>query len=771
MARLSPVQVACLLTILLVTSVGQCQEARAARNIRFADIPSGEFIMGNDDAPLWDQKPAHRVTLTKHFRISLNEVTLEEYREFRPDWTLASPDGFVWGVSWFDAVAFCNWLSAELGEPCRLPTEAEWEYVCRSASRFGVENMQNDVREWCGDFYGDYSPHATKDPVGVSWGLCRVARGGVLDELDGKFECLPRSEYDQPSYRAGVPPLFGATGEVAAAHGAHHIGFRVVQGEMPKTSPLTFERPFIQQGVKDTVQEARLGPDPSIPFLRKRYLLPSPPETETSPRKLQELQERTNAAGLDPSFRGHNHSPALEVCDNGDILMVVFTSYTEYEPEMSLIGSRLRFGAENWDMPSRVVDCPGMCDNTPLLWNDNGRLYLFWAWSRAYGAFPFQWISSDDSGATWSEAMFPHFLTTPGPHSRQPINRAFRTSDGTIYLPSDAVGGSSVLWASRDNMKTWFDTDGRSAGRHTVYCELRNRNLLAMGGKNTDIDGYMPKAVSSDAGKTWQVEKSPFPSLASNQRPSLLRLKSGRLFFASDFQKREGIRPAGATETGSFVALSDDDGETWRFKKLPGTQEHESGPEFFNSLPGATTLGYSVARQAPNGLIHLLTTMNRPCLHFEMNEAWILSEKNESIADAELMANTAHSIKQIEEHVEYYPDGRRRAAWSSGIGDDGRYLLHGRETCYYPDGKRKYRANYQLGSKIGQETLWRPDGTKQWEWHHKEDGFSTWTQWWDTGKKKSESTWKNFEAVGIARTWDRSGVLCREIDMTALGTP
>lgn len=50
-------------------------------------------------------------------------------------------------------------------------------------------------------------------------------------------------------------------------------------------------------------------------------------------------------------------------------------------------------------------------------------------------------------------------------------------------------------------------------------------------------------------------------------------------------------------------------------------QPHEK-PEYAHEPP---TLGYSVLRQAPNGLIPLITTMNTPCLHFEFNEAWLIT--------------------------------------------------------------------------------------------------------------------------------------------------
>ncbi len=763
-----------ILFVLIFSALGDAVENPiAAQEVAVADIPAGKFIMGNDTGPIWDQKPAHPVEITQAFRISVTEITLEQFQAFCPGWRCASADGLVRGVRWHDAVAYCQWLSNATGKEWRLPTEAEWDYVCRSAGVFGVRNMTNEVREWCMDWYGPYGADAAVNPPGAASGQARVVRGGVLDWLDGKFECLPVSEYSQPAYRAGAAPGFGLVYgggtpghyEDGALPGAHNIGFRVVEAAAPSAPQAPRETPFMQLGVKDTLPVALQGPAPDQPYFRKRPLLPTPPESEPNRAKMAEFQKCIDAAGLHPSFRGHNHSPALEVCDNGDVLLSIFTSYSEYEPEMSLMGSRLRFGADAWDMPSPMVDFPGFCDNTPLLWKDQGNVYLFWAWTRAEGGFPFQWVVSRDHGATWSEVRFPNFTGRIGPHSKQPINRAFRAMDGTVYVPSDAVGGSSVLWASKDNLKTWLDTRGRSAGRHTVYCELKDASILALGGKNTDIEGYMPKAISSDGGKTWQVSKSSFPALAVNQRPSLIRLQSGRLFYAGDYQKWEGVRPADATDAGSFVALSEDDGVTWRRKKLPGAQEHENGPRFFKGLPGATTLGYSVARQAPNGVIHLITTMNRPSLHFEMNEAWILSEEGLAPGEERITANTAQKIRNIRQYRETYPDGSTKHVWHAGMGDDGRYLLHGRETWFFPNGQKQYSARHALGCKTGRETLWRSDGKKQWEWEHTGDGLSQWTQWWDNGSRKAESQWKSFCAVGMARTWDRSGALSTEMDM------
>lgn len=518
---------------------------------------------------------------------------------------------------------------------------------------------------WTG--YGDYSAEDQTDPVGPENGMARVIRGIVMDVVSGKLDA---DDYVHPSNRSGIAPAFGHQPGDMNDSGKHHIGFRILQAPMPSTAPGKYTPSYAQQGVKQGAECVKQTPDADKPYFRKRYMLPTPLENSK--------QEIIDAAGFPLSFRGHNHSPGLEVCPNGDVLLIIYTSYREYEPEVSLIASRLRFGAEEWDMPATIFDFPGVNDHAPLIWNDDGTLHFFWGNPRLDNAFPFQWTSSEDNGATWDEVKFPHFTNEIGPHSKQPINTALRDGSGTMYVSSDAAGGTSVLWASPDNGETWYDTVGRSAGRHTTYVLLKDDSILGMGGKRSNIDGFMPKAISSDGGKTWNVSKTPFTAMANNQRPSVVRLQSGRLFFASDFQALDGSQPEGITERGALVALSDDEGETWHIKKLVGAQVHEN-PRTAERMQGGT-IGYSAARQAPNGVIHLIATMNNPCLHFEMNEAWILSEDTGEKPDAELMKSTTTSISDVSDFEEKYPGGQVRLAWSAGIGDDGRYLLgHGWE--------------------------------------------------------------------------------------------
>ena len=722
--------------------------------MKLVPIAAGEFTMGSQQPPAnWDEQPRHRVTISAPFLLGEREVTAEQYRQFKPGAPLNDAYApYAAGVSWFDAIAFCEWLGRKEGRSYRLPTEAEWEYAGRAgradgvtwetqsdaANPWGVRNLLSGPVEWCSDWYGEYAAAAAADPGGAAAGWMKVVRGGYLDTPE-KYKPEP---YRRPSNRAGAAPAFGppADGEPnPPKFGLHRIGFRVVLAP-EATKPLTpSPANFARSGVKPASADAQRGPDAARPYFRRRRMLPIPPEDTK--------QEAINRTGLHPSFRDHNHSPGFAVLPNGDALLVIYTSYSEYEPEVSLMAARLRFGAEEWDMPAPFIDTPGANDHAPLLWHDvaSGQLWLFWGNPYAEGHFPFQSITSRDLGATWSAVTFPPVTGPTGKLERpQPINTVLRDAAGTIYLAVDATGGpplgsQSMLWATSDGGQTWHDTLGRTFGRHTTFVLRKDGSILGIGGKNTGIDNFMPRAVSRDGGRTYEMGKTPFSQLNSGQRPCVIRLASGRLFMAGDYQpSKRTQKPESIKENGAYVALSDDDGETWRIKRLPGAySEHRKMP----------SVGYSVARQAPNGVIHLITTLNHPALHFELNEAWLLGDATLVDDDPAMDRSAATKISGVSEHTANYARGRKLATWHAGVADDGRVLLHGKETWFYPSGAPQREAEYRLGRKVGAETFWSADGRKEWEWRHADDGASKWTTYWPDGRKRSESTWKNHELV------------------------
>ena len=208
------------------------------------EIPAGSSQMGVDSTPIpdsllkgpngviydrpsnqgdYDEAPVHKVTISQPFRIAATEVTIQQYRQFRPRYRenpYHAP--YAAGVSWNDAAAFCEWLTRKEGKPYRLPTEAEWEYSCRAGTRtlfssgalppaaeaanaWGVKNMHTGVAEWVLDWHGMYPRGPETDPVGPAHGIARVIRSGGLD-----YKPAPKTDGGKP---AGRNALLRALGE------------------------------------------------------------------------------------------------------------------------------------------------------------------------------------------------------------------------------------------------------------------------------------------------------------------------------------------------------------------------------------------------------------------------------------------------------------------------------------------------------------------------------------------------------------------------------
>lgn len=202
-------------------------------------IPSGEFVMGSEDADE-DERPAHTVQLDD-FMIGVQPVTNAEYARFvhATGWRApaiyelplvvtaggaererafrAAGQPYVWLdstpplerldhpvtlVRWNDAVAYCAWLSDSTGRDFRLPTEAEWE----KAARGGVDGKRypwgDRLDRNMANFLADPSQKGAQGTT-----RCRTypSNGYGLFDMSGNVWEWVKDWYD-PAYYFSSPP-------------------------------------------------------------------------------------------------------------------------------------------------------------------------------------------------------------------------------------------------------------------------------------------------------------------------------------------------------------------------------------------------------------------------------------------------------------------------------------------------------------------------------------------------------------------------------------
>ena len=193
-----------------------------------------------------NERPLHRVWIDV-FLLAACQVTNADYANFLgatsalppPLWidtNFNHPEQPVVAVSWFEAVKYCDWLSATSGRNYRLPTEAEWERAARGGldgklfpwgndppqslpdyaqrwqsgpepvarytpNGYGLYDICDNVHEWCSDWFAAeyYSVSPERNPRGPATGQRRASRGGSWRHHIKVSRCAARSS---------IPPQF-----------------------------------------------------------------------------------------------------------------------------------------------------------------------------------------------------------------------------------------------------------------------------------------------------------------------------------------------------------------------------------------------------------------------------------------------------------------------------------------------------------------------------------------------------------------------------------
>jgi formylglycine-generating enzyme len=239
--------------------------------LKLVEIPAGKFLMGSPETENGrnQDEVQHEVRISRPFYMGITHVTVDQFAAFVKDTGYKTDaekagnscvvaikdgkldiqylDGCSWRdpsfkqkgdhpvvqVSWNDARAFCDWLSKKNAKSVGLPTEAQWEYVCRAGTKtaypwgdnpddgkgwanladqslkrtlpnerpaleffnwddgfvftspvgsfkangFGLYDMIGNAFQWCQDWYVDYEKRSVTDPAGVAPGDQHVLRG------------------------------------------------------------------------------------------------------------------------------------------------------------------------------------------------------------------------------------------------------------------------------------------------------------------------------------------------------------------------------------------------------------------------------------------------------------------------------------------------------------------------------------------------------------------------------------------------------------------
>jgi len=197
--------------------------------IEMVKIPAGSFLMGSPESEggLPGERPQHRVIISKSFYMANTMTTNKQVMPIlgkTPRRARKNELDFpAHEVNWYEAMKYCEILSAKTGRTFRLPTEAEWEYACRAGTTtafntgttistdqanfdgkvetslnpagkyigkekpvasyppnaWGLYDMHGNQAEYCLDTaYRKYTEVTVTDPVNMQKEGARVLRGG-----------------------------------------------------------------------------------------------------------------------------------------------------------------------------------------------------------------------------------------------------------------------------------------------------------------------------------------------------------------------------------------------------------------------------------------------------------------------------------------------------------------------------------------------------------------------------------------------------------------
>ncbi|TWU08612.1 Sialidase precursor [Symmachiella macrocystis] len=261
-----------------------------------------------------------------------------------------------------------------------------------------------------------------------------------------------------------------------------------------------------------------------------------------------------HTAPIFPAQGKHTHGSSLVECPNGDLLACWYHGSGERNANDVVIqGARLKRDTRAWSEPFLMADTPNLPDCNPVLFVDRQkRLWLFWVvvranrWERSILKYRVAHDYAGNGAPNWSWQDI--IILKPGKNFAENLRKGFRE-----LQVDDGVWGEYALPFQKLIVAAAEDPVKRQVGWMTRIhpVQLPSGRILVP----LYSDGFVQclMAVSDDDGKTWNASR-PIVGLGASQ-PTIVQLKSGQL---KTFHRDDGALPKRAQSS-----TSDDGGLTW----------------------------------------------------------------------------------------------------------------------------------------------------------------------------------------------------------------